>query len=149
MNKKHEIMDVKTEIMIVDDDQAFLKMLKLRLDMEGYKCHGYLDVTSAWDNLRLYTPDLIIVDLSLPDANGIVWAGSLRKHTPDLPIIIVTALKSTIEAPDPRFDRIHSKPLDWEDFMDDIKTLTIENINSRPLLNENFISSNSKGGQDQ
>ena len=117
-------MTAKKKIIIVDDDPGFLKMLKMRIELEGYDCEGHSAAFVIDENSFSEEPDLIIIDRWLSDVDGIEWAGLIKENFPDLPVVIVTALKSIIKKPDPRFDRIHPKPIDWEVLLEDIEDLT-------------------------
>lgn len=131
--------------MVVDDDPGFLKMITLRLTMEGYDSTGAESVRTACKCLESLTPDLFIIDMLMPDGDGIEWAGTIKKEYPGKPIIIVTALKSLVESPDPRFDRIHDKPLNWKAFLHDLRVLTNPKTSASNWNNDGQISLNTKG----
>ena len=78
-------------ILLVDDDTDILKVLKANLEL-----HGFLALTAEkWSEaekvLSHQTPDLIILDVMLPDGNGIELCGTLRTRYPSLPILMLTA----------------------------------------------------------
>ena len=114
-------MSAKKKIIIVDDDPSFSKMLTMRLEGEGYDCRAYGAAFLVEEHVFSEWPDLIIVDRWLSDVDGIEWAGLIRNVYPHLPVIIVTALKAAVETPDERFDRLHSKPVDWGHLVRDIE----------------------------
>jgi len=80
------------QILIVDDDTAISSFYSRYLTFEGYRVTVAETCAAASALLINWRPDLIIVDWWLPDADGDVWASSLRLR-PDLsrvPIVVVT-----------------------------------------------------------
>ena len=80
------------QILIVDDDAAVTSFYSRYLAFEGYSVTIAENCAAASALLVNWRPDLIIVDWWLPDADGDVWATSLRlrsdfAHTP---IVVVT-----------------------------------------------------------
>lgn len=114
---------VAKKIVIVDDEPGFLRMLTLRMNLEGFETVGINSAFEALDKISSSRPDLVVIDRRLKDIDGIEFAGRLKGLYPTLPVIIVSALASTVPVPDTRFDVIHSKPLDWEIFMRDVKRI--------------------------
>jgi two-component system response regulator MprA len=85
------------QILIVDDDNAVTSFYSRYLTFEGYRVTIAETCAAASALLTRWRPDLIIVDWWLPDADGDVWATSLRlqsdfAHTP---IIVVTGRELT------------------------------------------------------
>lgn len=83
--------DKKYTTLLVDDDTDILKVLKANLEL-----HGFNTITaSTWaeGQKAIYEgkPDIIILDLMLPDGDGIEICRTLRKQYPSLPIIMLTA----------------------------------------------------------
>lgn len=83
----------KAEILIIDDEPQIRKLLELTLESNGYTCKA---ANSAKDGLIMaanHPPDLIILDLGLPDESGQVVLRKLRKWY-TAPIIILSVHKS-------------------------------------------------------
>lgn len=83
-------MTDKKHILIVEDDLDISRLLKLELEEHGFEvthCDTGMRGLSA---IRELTPDLVILDLGLPDMDGAEIARRVRK-TMDIPIIILTA----------------------------------------------------------
>ena len=78
-------------ILIVDDDRDILKVLTANLKLEGYNIITANDGLSAYNLSRENFPDLIILDLGLPDIDGIQVCKKLRKADINIPIIMLTA----------------------------------------------------------
>jgi two-component system response regulator MprA len=79
-------------ILIVDDDAAVTSFYSRYLSFEGYSVTIAETCAAATALLANWRPDLIIVDWWLPDADGDVWATSLRLRSDfaRLPIMVVT-----------------------------------------------------------
>lgn len=84
---------MKKTVAIVDDEPDILELVSLNLEKEGFKVEGFLDGGSLLRYLDREVPELIILDLMLPDSNGLEICKSLRKQDKfaTIPIIILTA----------------------------------------------------------
>ncbi|MGQ9600866.1 MAG: response regulator [Anaerolineae bacterium] len=82
------------KILIVDDEPAALKVLGLALHREGYEVLGAQSGQEALQKARNEQPDLIILDVMMPDMDGFETCRQIRS-TPDIahiPVILLTAL---------------------------------------------------------
>ena len=81
------------DILIVDDNVTNCEVLQRRLSQHGLQCRVVYDGTNALKEVERKTPDLILLDVILPDINGLELLKEFRsKHTDDeLPIIMVSA----------------------------------------------------------
>ncbi len=82
--------DNKVNILIVDDDQDIVQTIKGHLKLEGYETLVAYDGKSAIEIAKSNKPDMIILDLSLPDIDGLMVCKNVRREI-DLPIIMLTA----------------------------------------------------------
>lgn len=82
-------MDKQT-ILIVEDDTALAQGIKLNLELSGFCIYTAYNLKDAERMLREYQVNLILLDVNLPDGNGIVYAKSVRSKQ-DIPIIFLTA----------------------------------------------------------
>lgn len=78
-------------ILIVDDDIDILSVLRANLELHGFTVKTSQNWTSAERELSVSVPDLLILDIMLPDGNGVEICRSLRERFPDLPIMMLTA----------------------------------------------------------
>ncbi|MFN3479217.1 MAG: response regulator transcription factor [Thermodesulfovibrionales bacterium] len=78
-------------ILIIDDDIDILSVLKANLELHGFVVKTAQNWSSAEKELSNTIPDLIILDIMLPDGNGVEICRSLRERFPDLPIMMLTA----------------------------------------------------------
>ena len=77
-------------ILAVEDDKHIARMLELTLEGEGYRVIEAPTGKRAIEEVRAHNPDLILLDLGLPDVDGLSLLGQARGLTPS-PIIVVSA----------------------------------------------------------
>jgi DNA-binding response OmpR family regulator len=82
---------LNSRILVVDDDKDILKVVKANLELHGYEVDTAENWEGAQEMLSARTPDLIILDVMLPDGDGMEICRSLRKESPEMPIIMLTA----------------------------------------------------------
>lgn len=82
---------MKNRILAVDDDWDILKVLKANLELHGYEVDTADNWAKAQEIISTRQPDLIILDIMLPDGDGMEICHHLRKEFPKLPIIMLTA----------------------------------------------------------
>ncbi len=78
------------KILMVDDEKKIVDIVKAYLEKEGYQVIVAYDGKSALESARTQSPDLIILDLMLPEIAGWDVCRTLRKNS-DIPIIMLTA----------------------------------------------------------
>ena len=83
----------KPEILVVDDDEAFLKMMKMILPKEGYNVRYTSDSTKAVHYAKKHHVDLLLLDLMMPEIDGCEVCRRVRKDNEvgEVPIMIVSA----------------------------------------------------------
>ncbi len=75
-------------IFIVDDDPSIVKFLKYRIeDKLEYKTKTFSNGLEALDHIG-ENPDLILLDIMMPEVSGIEILGEIKKINPELPVII-------------------------------------------------------------
>jgi len=109
-------------ILIVEDNELNLKLLKDILDFQGYSTVVTDLGAAAFDLARQHHPDLILLDIQLPDVSGIEVARRLKadEQTRAIPIIAVTAFampgdRTTVL--DSGCDDYISKPFNIREFL--------------------------------
>jgi len=90
MELKPETMTYKANILLVEDDPAVLSSLKRRLDFEGYSVDLAETGTEAIERFSAKRPDLILLDLMLPEIDGFQIIEEVRSSS-NVPILIITA----------------------------------------------------------
>jgi len=85
-----------SKILVVDDEKKIVEILKGYLEREGYQIITAYDGRSALELARRDSPDLIILDLMLPEVSGWDVCRELRRKS-DVPIIMLTARDDTTD----------------------------------------------------
>ncbi len=80
-------------IFIIEDEHDIAELIKYHLKREGYRCEIASDGISAWQTLQTNTPDLILLDLTLPGMDGLTICKRLKATDAlkNVPVIMVTA----------------------------------------------------------
>jgi DNA-binding response OmpR family regulator len=84
-------------ILVVEDDTGLQKYLKELLLDNGYSIQTAHDGVQALNSLEKIVPDLMILDLNLPNMSGEAVCLEVRKKYPELPVIILTAKDTTAD----------------------------------------------------
>jgi two-component system alkaline phosphatase synthesis response regulator PhoP len=81
------------KILIVDDEQDIVELISYNLEKEGFKTVKAYDGDAAFRLVKTQKPDLVILDLMLPQMNGLDVCRAIRRNpeTASLPIIMLTA----------------------------------------------------------
>lgn len=106
-----------TFVLAVDDDPAILRTMSINLRARGYEVETAADGRSALQIVDERMPDLVILDLGLPDLDGIAVLKSLRAFT-QVPVIVLSARHEAddkVEALDEGADDYVTKPFDLEE----------------------------------
>lgn len=92
-NNHREIGTMNKLIAIVDDEPDILELVSLHLKKSGFNVREFLDAESFTSFLDTKTPDLIILDLMLPDTDGLEICKYLKRKDAfsSIPIIMLTA----------------------------------------------------------
>ncbi len=83
--------NVTVKILVVDDEPPIRKLLRLALSAEGYAVAEATNAVSAMEKVKAERPDLILLDLGLPDMAGHELLAKWRSELLDLPIIILSS----------------------------------------------------------
>jgi len=83
----------KKRVLVVDDDQDLLKMMKMRLEVEGYDFMSASDGLEMLNLLKKKRPDVILLDVMLPGMDGYTALREVRGEDQfrDIPVIILSA----------------------------------------------------------
>lgn len=90
-------MDVAAHVLIVEDDSLIASSLERALDARGYCVSVARTVTEAIATLDEDRPDLVLLDLGLPDGDGKTVARHVAQRLPDTPVIVLTARNEEID----------------------------------------------------
>ena len=89
-------MAAKQKILIVDDDEHIAELISLYLTKECFECRIEYDGESALAAIPVFHPDLLLLDLMLPDVDGFEICREIRA-VKDVPILMVSAKKDDID----------------------------------------------------
>ena len=78
-------------ILVVDDDKNFRLLLEAELTLEGYEVVLADNGLAALKEIKEEAPDLVILDLKMPDLHGLEVLKTIREKNKELPVIICTA----------------------------------------------------------
>ncbi len=122
-------MNDSSHILIVDDREDSRKILQTILNKEGYNLTFASSGHEAIEKISIEKPDLILLDVLMPDMNGFEVCKHIRA-TPsfaDIPVIIVTGLderQARLEGLSAGADDFISKPIDKHELKARVKTIT-------------------------
>jgi len=83
-------------ILCVEDNEQIQMFNKLQLEAKGFMVRLAMNLNDARDEMKRETPDLIILDIHLPDGNGLDFLRELRK-TSNIPVIVLTFNKEDVD----------------------------------------------------
>lgn len=84
-------------ILVIDDDESLRDTISVMLEREGFRAMLAADGKSGLDQAMLYKPNLILVDLRLPDISGMEICKRLRGAGMHTPIIVLSAVGDEID----------------------------------------------------
>ena len=108
------------KILIIDDEKHIAEAIKLNLRMQG---HDVLHAINGLEGLRFYSeyePQLVIVDLMMPEIDGFGVITEIRKRDAKIPILVISAkeqVKEKIKCLSLGVDDYLSKPFDLDEFL--------------------------------
>ena len=109
-----------TRILIVDDEPQLLRALVLNLHNRGYDVVTATTGKHAIEQVTGLPPDVVVLDLGLPDRDGLAVIGELRARESTLPIIVLSARSSSrdkVAALDLGANDYVTKPFDMNEFV--------------------------------
>lgn len=97
-------------IAIVEDDASIAEMLSFHMISQGYQVTHFADGEEARKNLMVTDYDLVLLDIMLPNCNGLDICKELRQRSPTVPILMLTSL-------DGEADRVIGLELGADDYL--------------------------------
>ncbi len=117
-------MDKTARILIVDDDENIRKVLATILEDEGYKVESVDTAKKAIERTKRKFYNLALIDIRLPDMEGIELLTRMKRMTPKMRKIVITGyptLQNAIEALNRGADAYILKPFDMEKVLEVIR----------------------------
>jgi two-component system KDP operon response regulator KdpE len=84
------VQTIKRRILVVDDEERMVRFIRLNLEHDGFEVEEAFNGRQALDKLRQTLPDLIILDVMMPDLSGFEVLRMIRESN-DVPVIMLTA----------------------------------------------------------
>ncbi|MEU5987866.1 response regulator [Spirillospora sp. NPDC047418] len=115
-----------TRVLVVDDEPQLLRALRINLRARDYEVEVAADGTTALRRAGSWHPDLVVLDLGLPDLEGIEVIHGLRGWT-EVPIIVLSGRAGSgdkVEALEAGADDYVTKPFDIEELVARIRAVT-------------------------
>jgi two-component system KDP operon response regulator KdpE len=82
--------DGRRTVLVVDDDQRMRRLLRLNLEKDGYRVVTAEDGPTGLESAELEPPDLILLDVMMPEMDGFTVLQRLREFS-DVPVVLLTA----------------------------------------------------------
>ena len=134
-------------VLIIDDEAAIRESLQTLLEMEGYEVESAASGEEGMLRTGERAFDLILLDLALPDRNGIDVLAELRAHDPDICVIMITAygtVENAVRAMQAGAANFVQKPWDNEKLLADIRAVVArhraeeENVQLKRALKQRY-----------
>lgn len=112
-------------ILVVDDEKSIRSFLRISIEMQGYKCIDASDGSTALMLAVSRSPDIMVLDLGLPDMDGVEVIRKLRTVS-QIPIIIISARghdREKVEALDAGADDYLTKPFSVPELLARIRVI--------------------------
>jgi DNA-binding NtrC family response regulator len=134
-------------VLIIDDEAAIRESLETLLEMEGYDVQSAATADEGLTRIGSRPYDLVLLDLALPDRNGIDLLAELHVHDPQLAVIMITAygtVENAVKAMQAGAMNFVQKPWDNEKLLADIRTAVArhrteaENVQLKRALKQRY-----------
>ena len=127
-------------VLVVDDEAVLAEMVSMALRYEGWNIATAGDGAAALESARLQRPDVVVLDVMLPDMSGLDVLRKLREESPQLPVLLLTA-KDALE------DRIAGLTAGGDDYV--TKPFSLEEVvlRLRALLRRTGVTTEDSGAQ--
>ncbi len=115
-----------TRVLIVDDDESLTRALVTMLLREGFEAAAVGDGARGLEQLAVSGPDVVVLDLALPDQDGVDVVRRLRSWS-DVPVLILSGARDErrrVEALDAGADDFLQKPFGIDELMARLRALT-------------------------
>ena len=112
-------------ILVIEDNHAILDVITLILQSEAYKVNGLSKSADFMNHIDAFQPDLLILDIMLPDADGRTLLQQLRQNesTTHIPVLMISAryTEENIQHGEYKPNGFLAKPFDIDELLDRIE----------------------------
>ncbi|WP_116115660.1 response regulator transcription factor [Austwickia chelonae] len=109
-------------VLVVDDEANITELLRMALRYEGWEVRTAGTGTSAVKTAKEFSPDAVVLDMMLPDFDGMEALRRMRHHDPNVPVLFLTA-RDTVE------DRVAGLTAGGDDYV--TKPFSLEEVVAR------------------
>ncbi|TAL50021.1 MAG: response regulator, partial [Chitinophagaceae bacterium] len=123
-------------ILVVDDDDSIRSLLQQELSDAGYIIEQATNGKEALESVRKNRPDLIILDVMMPEMNGFDVAAILKNdpQTMDIPIIVLSIVQDKARGFRIGVDRYLTKPIDTGQLFAEVGTLLVQGKSKKKVM---------------
>ncbi|MHC5675963.1 response regulator [Nostoc sp.] len=123
-------------ILVVDDDANIRELLRQQLENQGYNVWEAKDGVDAIHQIKTARPDLILLDVMMPQINGFDVAAVLKNNpqTADIPIIILSIIENRERGYQIGIDRYLTKPINTEKLLNEVGSLLYQGTSNKKVL---------------
>jgi PAS domain S-box-containing protein len=123
-------------ILVVDDQISIRKLLRQELESEGYLVREAQNGKDALEHVKTQCPDLIILDILMPEMNGFKFAATLKSdpQSMDIPIIILSVIEEKETGYHFGVDSYLTKPINTEQLLKETATLLSQGTSRKNVL---------------
>lgn len=87
-------MPKKKKILVVDDEIDFIELMKARLEANDYDVVLANNGRDALETIKKSVPDAVLLDIMMPEMDGLTVLKEIRSKNPTLPVFIITAFSN-------------------------------------------------------
>ncbi len=129
-------VDGKKTILVVDDEASIRELLRQELESEGYRVREAEDGRAALAEVKREKPDLIVLDVMMPELSGFDVAAVLRNdpETFNIPIVILSIIQDQQRGYRLGVDRYFTKPMDTKALLHEIGALLEQGASKKKVL---------------
>ena len=117
-------MEIKDRVLVIEDDKSIRNFMKTILEANNYEVIMAVNGAEAYSMITSQCPDVVILDLGLPDMDGMKILKSVREWS-GMPILVVSARsheRDKVEAPDLGADDYITKPFGTSELLARLRT---------------------------
>lgn len=112
----------KIKVLVVDDEESISHLLAMALRYEGWDVETAMTGTEALEKFRSFSPDVAVLDIMLPDIDGVQVLSRIRSEGSLVPVLFLTALDSID-------DRVNGLTAGGDDYV--VKPFSLEELIAR------------------
>ncbi len=113
------------KIFVVDDEQQIVRVLKRALEAAGFAVQSAFSAKQALDAIQLWTPEVVITDLAMPEMDGIELCRKVREFS-QVPIVVLSVKgdeQAKVQALDSGADDYVTKPFGMSELLARVRAL--------------------------